>query len=86
MTDDDWENDTNWWCADCSIHTGIIGEYYMVTHDLWHKYGVVRGMLCLSCLESRVGRRLCASDFPDLPVNNPFRVWKSDFALSRMTT
>lgn len=81
---DDWLSDPHWLCVDCSTHTGAIGEYYMVTDALWARHGVQRGMLCLMCLESRVGRRLVPSDFPWLPVNSHEMLPKSDFARSRM--
>ena len=82
--EDDWLNDEHWYCRDCDIHTGVIGEYYMVTNDLWAEYGVPEGMLCLFCFEERVGRDLRPDDFPDLPINNPWQTPKSDFALLRI--
>lgn len=56
-------------CLDCEAHTVEIREYYMVDDDLWKKYGPPRGMLCLGCLEGRMGRSLVASDFTDAPIN-----------------
>jgi hypothetical protein len=30
------------------------------------------GMLCIGCLEARLGGKLVASDFPDYPINTGF--------------
>jgi hypothetical protein len=51
--------DCNW----CGIDTGEIGEFYMVTDDLWDRYGCGDGMACIGCLERSMGRRLQPDDF-----------------------
>lgn len=59
-------------CVICGVNTSGfrgIGEYYMVHDDIWKQHGCHRGMLCIGCLESRLGRFLVASDFTDCPVN-----------------
>ena len=33
--------------------------------------GSKTGMLCVGCLENRLKRKLVASDFPDVTINNP---------------
>jgi hypothetical protein len=55
-------------CGDCGIDTIAIGEYYMVRDDLW-PLDRLDGMLCIGCLERRLGRELAATDFDDAPVN-----------------
>lgn len=62
------END---YCVDCRVDTILAQEYYMVNSDVWALTGLgtYDGMLCISCLEKRIGRALCSQDFPDLPVN-----------------
>jgi hypothetical protein len=56
-------------CQDCSKHTAG-GDYYMVQHALWSQVHPNRhGMLCLSCLQARLGRRLIRDDFLDAPIN-----------------
>jgi hypothetical protein len=52
-------------CVDCRECTLCGGEYYMVSDELWTASGIAShgGMLCLACLERRIGRRLTASDF-----------------------
>jgi hypothetical protein len=56
--------DSHWLCLDCSKDT--FDEYYGVRDYLWRR-AVDRsqrhGMLCLSCLEQRLGRLLRAEDF-----------------------
>jgi hypothetical protein len=56
-------------CKDCGVDTFEINEYYMVTKDLWRQYGVKRGMLCIACLEKRMGRSLTLDDFTDCILN-----------------
>lgn len=59
-------------CDDCGVNTAEIGEYYMVhapVWDLataWHEHNHV---LCIGCLESRLGRKLNREDFSGVPVN-----------------
>jgi hypothetical protein len=52
-------------CIDCGVNTYAIGHYYMVSDDLWASAGMEPdgGMLCLDCLEKRIGRRLTYDDF-----------------------
>lgn len=46
-------------------------ERYMVLDEVWDA-ALGEGWLCVGCLESRLGRRLCVEDFkPDLPINEP---------------
>ena len=47
-------------CLDCGVDTIAIDEYYMVTHELWANSD---GMLCIGCLEKRLGRELTPDDF-----------------------
>jgi hypothetical protein len=56
-----------WFCADCDEHT--IDEYYMVGDDLWADYGAGDRVLCIGCLEIRIGRRLTPADFTDCGAN-----------------
>jgi len=58
-------------CVDCGRSTLKIKEYYMVHDSIWESAGMDKngGMLCLDCLEKRLGRNLNESDFPDYPVN-----------------
>lgn len=43
----------------------------MVNHSLWRQaHPTIDGMLCLNCLEKRIGRSLCPEDFMDVPLNS----------------
>lgn len=56
-------------CQDCPQDT-LGGDYYMVHNELWNRVHPNRaGMLCLPCLEKRVGRRLQPGDFTDAQIN-----------------
>ncbi|MFM8269900.1 MAG: hypothetical protein ACKN9V_06890, partial [Pseudomonadota bacterium] len=48
-----------------------INEYYMVTGALWSRAGMnpTSGMLCIGCLENRVGHELKSSHFKECPLN-----------------
>lgn len=56
-------------CQDCMVET-YGDNYYMVHNDLWsqvHPNSI--GMLCLDCLEGRLGRPLVKTDFTSAPTN-----------------
>lgn len=74
----------HWHCVDCHQDTSAIKEYYMVTFDLWDCYGAGSGMLCIGCLEARIGRLLQPDDFTDAPINDPDLIPKSQRLLSRL--
>jgi hypothetical protein len=38
-------------------------EYYFVTDEIWKQAGAGKGMLCIGCLEERLGRQLRFNDF-----------------------
>jgi hypothetical protein len=54
-------------CVDCGRDTGPCGlrEYYSVHDAVWAAAGMAPtgGMLCLGCLECRLGRQLTNDDF-----------------------
>ena len=57
-------------CMDCKVDTGKIGEFYMLRNETWNLiHNSNRGMLCVGCLEKRLGRQLEKSDFNDSFVN-----------------
>lgn len=74
MDEDDIEDDFTdscydgyFGCDDCGACT--LREYYMVRDDIWKAAGGPR-MLCVGCLEARIGRKLMRRDFPDCPLNS----------------
>ena len=73
MIDDEFsyeEEMENFICLDCGVNTDEIGEYYMLTNEVW-KEAVpdLVGMLCINCVELRLGRQLWPEDFMDSPIN-----------------
>lgn len=60
-------------CMDCGIDTYKIREYFMVEDHLWiESVPEYHGILCIGCLEARMGRQLDSKDFPShLPINKP---------------
>jgi hypothetical protein len=69
----------DWMCADCGVDTDKIHEYYMVHDVVWQEAGGKRDdmMLCVGCLEKRLGRELKPSDFSDAPLNDPRIAYQS---------
>jgi hypothetical protein len=55
-------------CLDCGVDTLAIGEYYVLHNHIW-PIAPDGGMLCIGCVEERIGRRLTAADFTAAPVN-----------------
>jgi hypothetical protein len=69
-------------CADCGVGTITAHEWYMVNDDVWEQawrgrrkwWHAIEGqeVLCIGCLERRIGRTLVAGDFiSDLAINDP---------------
>ena len=71
-----------WFCADCDTHTKL--EYYMVHDHIWEQHGSGKGMLCIGCLESRMGRLLGEVDFTNAGSNDPEFCEKSERLLNRL--
>jgi len=58
-------------CMDCGVDTDAINEDYMVLDELWlEAVPTETGMLCVGCLEKRLGRKLRREDFPQLAVRH----------------
>lgn len=56
-------------CMDCGVDT-IPEEYYMVHDEIWLKaVPENHGMLCIGCLENRLGRSLNHKDFTPALIN-----------------
>jgi hypothetical protein len=64
-------------CLDCGSQTTFTRngwEYYMVHDALWlNANPQTDGMLCIGCLEERLGRTPTSEDFTDAPINQPCR-------------
>jgi hypothetical protein len=69
-------------CADCTVGTSTLNEYYMVHSNVWEEawfsrrkpWHAIDGQefLCIGCLEKRIGRTLTRHDFTDAPINELF--------------
>jgi hypothetical protein len=64
------------WSLPCHLHHD--SEQYMVHDHIWKKAGMKgwsdkgeSGVLCIGCLEKRIGRKLEPFDFGDHCFNNP---------------
>lgn len=74
-------------CLDCGQDTGKMREYYFVHTELWLTVvSSAKGMLCVGCLEKRLGRELTAADFTGAYINRPgYAPGHSMRLLSRLT-
>lgn len=51
-------------CMDCTANTSELNEFYMLNDEIWLRAVPGRaGMLCIGCVEARLGRRLRGGDF-----------------------
>lgn len=70
---------------DCKIDTGKSYEHYMLVDSIWVLvHNSNRGMLCVGCCETRLGRELRYSDFNSSHVNNPRLHQMSDRLRNRL--
>lgn len=70
-------------CTDC--RQKIIGEWYMVRDEVWHSSRVPqRYLLCIGCLEARLGRRLAPRDFTDCPANTSDEFHRTPRLINRL--
>src|SRR5262245_37718034 len=61
-------------CLDCDVDTIRIGDYDMLHDRVWLQANPDRaGMLCVACIETRLGRRLEPGDFTRAPINGLYR-------------
>lgn len=80
-------NSRRWLCLDCGVDTSRAREHYFVTRGVWFDEAGAqeRGMLCIGCLERRIGRRLVRGDFPPVHINDPHRNSMSARLVDRLT-
>jgi hypothetical protein len=65
MTKTDYFRPERFMCQDCGHDCREMGELYMVYHDVWEKAlrHSTAQMLCVGCIEQRLGYTLNNSDF-----------------------
>jgi hypothetical protein len=56
-------------CKDCGIDAVEAGEWFMLRDDVWAQAAESDAVLCIGCVEVRLGRRLAPGDFLDVPLN-----------------
>lgn len=73
-------------CVECGIDTDQIGEYFSLKDEVWKaaEHAETDHMLCIGCLEARIGRKLVPADFTDAPINSPGRWPHSDRMKDRL--
>lgn len=72
-------------CLDCKVDTSKLNEHYMLVDSTWSLTGLGKyGMLCIGCVELRIGRKLVKSDFNNSYLNNPRTCSKSARLINRM--
>jgi hypothetical protein len=60
-----------WLCMDCGKDTFQSEEYFMLWYKVWRSINYkIEGMLCLNCVEMRLGRQLASSDFNRATINS----------------
>ena len=73
-------------CLDCKVDTGKAFEHYMLVDSVWTKiHNSKFGMMCIGCVEVRLGRKLTRLDFNSSYVNNPKLHRMSARLLDRLT-
>jgi DNA replication protein DnaC len=73
-------------CLDCREDVSKIKEYCMLVDDTWYQiHNSERGMLCVGCIETRLGRQLHAADFNSSYLNTSRSFERSARLLDRMT-
>jgi hypothetical protein len=84
LVDDEDDDPTRSLCLDCGTDTTEIGEYYMLENEVWLEANPADdGMLCVGCVEKRLGRRLAPDDFMPLEMNHKSE-WRSQRLRSRV--
>jgi hypothetical protein len=82
-------------CCDCGLGCNVAGEWYAVKGPVWKLAWRRRrkpwhdvfgqSVLCIGCLEKRIGRTLCADDFTEASVNWPDKENISERMRQRLT-
>jgi hypothetical protein len=82
-------------CCDCGLGCNVAGEWYAVKTKVWEEAWIGRrkswhelpgqAVLCIGCLEQRLGRTLCVEDFTEAVVNSPDKENISERMRQRLT-
>jgi hypothetical protein len=58
------------WCGDCGVRVFECGEYYSLRDSVWKSVARKSEMLCVGCIEERLGRLLVNRDFRPCPLTD----------------
>lgn len=73
-----------WKCLSCRNDTRY--EHFFLKDEIWFKvHNSKSGMMCINCIEIRLGRKLNKSDFTDCYINKLDYGSKSLVLLDRLT-
>lgn len=73
-------------CLDCARDTSKIGELYMLLDEVWFlALKNKKGMLCVKCIEIRLGRPLNKADFNNSYLNKSRSFNRSTLLITRLT-
>lgn len=73
-----------WFCVYCSADVHL--EHCFLKQEIWNKiHNSCFGMVCLSCMEQRLGRLLNKDDFTDCYINRLNYGSKSARLVDRLT-
>jgi len=70
----------DWACSRCGENTNNEIDYYMLKNSVWS--GIVKDvriLLCLSCAEYLLGRKIERKDIIDCPLNKEHPILKELF-------
>jgi len=72
-------------CLDCKVDTGKIYEHYYLKDEVWLSVVTTKiGMLCVHCIENRLGRLLHRNDFTICSINTAKHEPKSARLMNRL--
>ncbi len=73
-----------WLCVGCKEDTHL--EHFFVVNGVWFKvHNSKYGMMCVGCMEARLGRKLNKNDFTSCYINQLNYGAKSDRLRDRLT-
>lgn len=77
-------------CMGCGVNTHEINEYYMINKSTWYFVADSNpdGMLCIGCVEQKLGRKLTSKDFTTCPLNVESLQfgWRSERLMDRLNS
>ena len=74
-------------CFECGIPIAPLegpSEWYMLEDEVWNSVALPDEMLCIGCVEGRLGRKLSGSDFAAVMENDPNLFDLSERLVSRL--